>query len=215
MKNALILEDHTGAQRWLSDAVKMAFGEQVKITIADTVEQACSRLKQQAFGLFIVDLHLPDGSGNECLIYAAQLHPQMPAVVATIYSDNEHLFPALQAGAAGYLLKDDKKEDIAALLTGILNGIPPLSPEIARQLMAHFQHRESHDSAPECPRLTERETETLAYIVKGFSIRESAELMGISPHTVSGYVKDIYKKLQVSSRAEVVAEAVRLGLVTP
>ncbi len=214
MKSALILDDHSGAQRWLADAVRMAFGEEVEITTAATVARACELLEQRAFGLFIVDLHLPDGSGNECLIRAARLHPGMPAVVATIYSDHDHLFPALQAGACGYLLKDDKKERIAALLTGILDGVPPLSPEIARHLVAHFQ-RPAAGGPTGQPHLTERERETLAYIVKGFSIRESAELMGISPHTVSGYVKEIYRKLHVSSRAEVVAEAVRLGIVKP
>ncbi len=216
MKKVLILEDHAGAQRWLSDAVWLGFGDQVEISIAETIVQANDILDSQAFDLFIVDLHLPDGSGNECLIYARQLHPDMPTVVATIYSDDGHLFPALQAGAAGYLLKDDKKEAIASMLSGILNGVPPLSPDIARRLMSHFQssaRSSDQDSQEQVPHLTERETETLTYIVKGFSIRECAELMAISPHTVSGYVKDIYKKLQVSSRAEVASEAVRLGIV--
>lgn len=212
--DVLILEDHIGAQKWLSDAVRIAFGDKTGIIISDTVEQVCSILNKQSFDLFLIDLHLPDGSGNEALIYAKKRYPDMFAVITTIYSDDDHLFPALSAGASGYLLKDDEKEDIARMLAGILNGTPPLSPEIARRLMSHFkQLPEQGINTEDIPRLTRRELEALRYIVKGFSIKECAELMEISPHTVSGYIKDIYKKLQVSSRAEVTSEAVRLGLV--
>ncbi len=210
--NILILEDHLDAQQWLSDAVRLAFGEQTTVTLSGSVEQACQKLSQQRFDLFIVDLHLPDGLGNEALIYAKQHHPGMPAVIATIYSDDDHLFPALSAGAEGYLLKDDRKENIARLLTGILDGAPPLSPEIARRLVAHF-NRPVAGEKTDGVELTKREIESLRYIVKGFSIRECAELMHISPHTVSGYIKTIYRKLHVSSRAEVTREAIRLGLI--
>lgn len=212
--NVLILEDHIGAQKWLSDAVTIAFGADNTITITDCIEQVTPILKQKSFDLFISDLNLPDGSGNEALIIAHQNHPDMPCIVATIYSDDDHLFPALRAGANGYLLKDESKEKIAEMLTGIFNGVPPLSPEIAMRLMTHFNEGlDDQLNDEEVPKLTNRETESLKYIVKGFSIKECAELMQISPHTVSGYIKDIYKKLHVSSRAEVTTEAVRLGLI--
>jgi len=209
----LILEDHKDAQRWLSDAVKIAFGEDTEITVADSIKQAISVLNKQGFDLFIVDLHLPDGSGTEALIHAGKCHADMPAVIATIYSDDDHLFSALSAGASGYLLKDDKKEDIAKMLSGIFDGVPALSAEIAQRLVSHFNKQQSIASNEDVPKLTNRELESLKYIVKGFSIKECAELMEISPHTVAGYIKDIYKKLHVSSRAEVTTEAVRLGLI--
>ncbi|MBL7002401.1 MAG: response regulator transcription factor [Gammaproteobacteria bacterium] len=212
--NVLILEDHKDAQQWLSEAINIAFGEQTEITIAASIEQVNSILYSQSFDLFIVDLHLPDGSGIEALIFAKHHHPEMPAVIATIYSDDDHLFPALSAGASGYLLKDDSKQNIAKMLSGIFSGTPPLSPEIATRLMAHFNQTQVADlSNEDTPKLTNREQESLKYIVKGFSIKECAELMSISPHTVSGYIKDIYKKLHVSSRAEVTTEAIRLGLI--
>lgn len=212
--NVLILEDHIGAQKWLFDAIIIAFGNDNKITMTDCVKDAVSTLETNSFDLFIVDLHLPDGSGNEALILAKQLYPDMPSIVATIYSDDNHLFPALRAGATGYLLKDDSKENIANMLSGILNGVPPLSPEIATRLMSHFSEQQNTTTnKEEQPILTNRETESLQYIVKGFSIKECAKLMKISPHTVSGYIKDIYKKLHVSSRAEVTTEAARLGLI--
>ncbi len=211
--NVLLLEDHIDAQQWLSDAVRIAFGSDTDIAISGSIENACSLLGQFEFDLFIVDLHLPDGLGNEALVYARQKYPSMPAVIATIYSDDEHLFPALSAGATGYLLKDDNKEDIANMLAGILNGVPPLSPEIARRLMSHFTQLNRSETDILSSDLTKREIESLRYIVKGFNIKECAELMNISPHTVSGYIKSIYRKLHVSSRAEVTLEAIRLGLI--
>lgn len=214
--DVLILEDHKDAQQWLSDAVHIAFGVDTQISIAGNIAEAITILKTCCFDLFVVDLHLPDGNGTEALIFAKQKYSEMPAVIASIYSDDDHLFPALSAGAMGYLLKDEKKQDIAKMLSGILQGVPPLSAEIAQRLIAHFNQKiqtKTDALAEDVPRLTNREQESLRYIVKGFSIKECAELMEISPHTVAGYIKEIYKKLHVSSRAEVTSEAVRLGLV--
>ncbi len=228
--NILILEDHQGAQQWLSQAVRLAFRQDVQISLADSIEAVLTILDTECFDLFIVDLHLPDGSGNLALLRAKQNCPDMPCVVATIYSDEDHLYPALKAGADGYVLKDDSQEEIADMLKDIKNGKPPLSAEIAKRLLFHFRQPEqaakektakantdrdasAASSTPDPQHgLTPRETETLKYLVKGFSIRECAEFMGISPHTVSGHVKCIYKKWHVSSRAEVTAEAARLGL---
>ena len=211
----LILEDHKDAQKWLSDAVVIAFGEATEITVTDTIESAIAVFKclptKTQFDLFVVDLHLPDGSGTEALIYAKQKYPDLPAIIATIYSDDEHLFSALSAGASGYVLKDERKENIAVMLKGVLDGVPALSGEIAQRLVAHFNQPRVMDD--DVQKLTKRELESLKYIVKGFSIKECAELMEISPHTVSGYIKEIYKKLHVSSRAEVTTEAIRLGLI--
>lgn len=206
----LILEDHLDAQKWLSDASKMAFGTDVEINIVDTVSSARKILETYRFNLFLVDLHLPDGSGNEALIFARCKDPELQCVIATIYSDDAHLFPALRAGASGYLLKDEKKEDIAKMLSNISKGIPPLSASIAHRMMSHFYEPEVGE---EVNQLTKREKETLSYIVKGVSVKECARMMEISRYTVSGYLKDIYRKLHVSSRAEVTLEAIRMGIV--
>lgn len=206
----LILEDHAEAQLWLSDAATMAFGNHTTIAIADTVAGAREHLEKTRFTLFLVDLHLPDGSGHEALIFARHKYPDLVCVIATIYADDAHLFPALRAGASGYLLKDETKDDIAGMLSNIEKGIPPLSASVAHRMMSHFHEPEILQAANQ---LTKREQETLSYIVKGISVKECAEMMGISPHTVSGYLKEIYRKLHVSSRAEVTREAIRLGIV--
>jgi two-component system nitrate/nitrite response regulator NarL len=170
-------------------------------------------------------LELPDGSGLELLSELAGY----PAtrIVTTLYSDDEHLFPALQCGADGYLLKEDRFEVLVEELQKIVRGQPPLSPAIARRLLTHFRSGEGFPSggmaaqAAPAPvaapidheRLTPRESEVLTYLSKGFTIKEIANLMGIKWFTVNDHIKSIYKKLNVSSRAEAAVLASKQGLV--
>lgn len=157
----------------------------------------------------LIDLGLPDGSGVELIGELNRHAPQTLCIVASIFDDNEHLFPALRAGAQGYLLKDQPLIQIIELLKGIAEGRPPLSPAIARKLLGHFQPV----TQPALEQLTERETEVLRYIAKGMTLPETARILGISPHTISGYVKNIYRKLNISSRAEAATTARNLGIV--
>lgn len=168
--------------------------------------------------LAIVDLGLPDGSGLDLLAALPAVAPGCIAVVATIYSDDGHLFPALRAGAAGYLLKDEPAERFEAALRGIVDGEPPLSPSIARRLLRTFAEApralpaEPVDSGDEA-RLAPREQETLMLIGKGYKLPEVAAALGVTRATAATYIKTIYRKLAISSRAEAALVASRLGLV--
>ncbi|MDD5612722.1 MAG: response regulator transcription factor [Gallionella sp.] len=159
--------------------------------------------------LALIDLGLPDGSGVDLIAELNTTAPNTLCVVASIFDDNQHLFPALRAGARGYVLKDQTQSQIIELLKGISEGNPPLSPAIARKMLGYFQPV----AEPAHPQLTARETEVLRCIAKGLTMAEAAKLLTLSPHTVSGYVKDIYRKLNVSSRAEAALSARNMGLV--
>lgn len=131
-------------------------------------------------------------------------------VVATAYDDDAHLLTALNAGADGYLLKDQSGEQLIHDLNGILTGSPPLSPPIARRIMKLAKH------PPVTVLLTPlstREEEVLSYIAKGYSRVEIAREIGLSVHTVTSHVRSIYTKLNISSRAEAAVEAIRRGLI--
>ncbi len=176
----------------------------------DNLVDALAWIKQAAPpDLALIDLSLPDGSGVTLIEEINRRAPGTVCIVVTIFDNDLHLIPALRAGAQGYLLKDQSWQQIAQLLLGITEGRPPLSPAIARRLLAHFRPQPQQFIAP----LTERETEVLALIAKGMTMAEAARLLGISPNTVAGYVKKIYRKLQVSSRAEAALTAHNLGLV--
>lgn len=204
---ALVVDDLAPSRDWLARALRLAFPG-IGLAFAGSLAEA-GPLCETPPPLALVDLGLPDGSGLRLI---ERLAPRGTAcVVATVFDDDAHLFPALRAGAAGYVLKDQPAEALATMLAGILSGQPPLSPSIARRLLQHFQPLAA--PMPEAPALTPRETEVLRLIAKGLTIADVGELLGISRHTASGYVKDVYRKLSVGSRAEAALEATRLGLL--
>ena len=245
----LIVEDNPVARSFLARVVRESFSDQLMITEASDLESARRQIgdsqtwatasdaagndQQHLFKLMMVDLELPDGNGMELL--AELSHYPATKIVTTLYSDDEHLFPALQCGADGYLLKEDRFEVLVEELQKIVRGQPPLSPAIARRLLTHFRNGSGSDSrttlnmpsafqssrpgplerpAPnDHDRLTPRESEVLTYLSKGFTIKEIANLMGIKWFTVNDHIKSIYKKLNVSSRAEAAVLASKQGLV--
>ena len=209
VKTALVVDDLTASRDWLSSALSLAFPG-ITINTADSISsaKACIDARPQ---LALIDLGLPDGSGVRLI---EQLHPQgCCCVVATVFDDDAHLFPALRAGAQGYVLKDQSQQQLADMLRGIGDGEPALSPSIARRLLKHFQPTLPTAQPATAGVLTSRETDVLRLIAKGHTVADVARLLELSAHTVSGYLKDIYRKLSVNNRAEAALEAVRLGLV--
>jgi DNA-binding NarL/FixJ family response regulator len=241
----LILEDNPVARSFLCRVVRESFSDVLAITEASDLEAARKHIKLTGgpsgmhgvdpFKLILVDLELPDGNGMALLRELS--HYPATKIVNTLYSDDEHLFPALQCGADGYLLKEDRFEVLVEELQKIIRGQPPLSPAIARRLLAHFRQGGQAsgrqldsgftmpatfvtanapvtiEQVPDHDRLTPRETEVLTFLSKGFTIKEIAGLMGIKWFTVNDHIKSIYKKLNVSSRAEAAVLATKQGLV--
>ncbi len=213
-RTALIVDDLAPARAWLRAALLEAFPE---ASIAEAGSLAEARTALAAFGqppdLALIDLGLPDGSGLRLIEALQREGAGTLCVVSTVFDDDAHVFPALRAGAEGYVLKDLPAGELARMLRGILSGQPPLSPSIARRLLRQFQPAASAMPAPLTEPLTARETEVLQLIAKGYTVQQTAAALGLSPHTASGYVKDIYRKLSINSRAEATLEAARLGLV--
>lgn len=208
---ALLLEDLPDVAAWLSGLLQQRFPG-IAVTHAATLGQARRALDAGLQPqLALVDLGLPDGDGTALIRPLSQRCPGCTIVVTTLFGDDAHVFPALRAGAQGYLLKDQPEERLAAALDGILQGEPPLSPAIARRLLRAFQPVAPDDGAAET--LSAREREVLVLVSKGCRLPELAEKLQISRHTVSDHLKNIYRKLNVNSRAEATLEAARLGLV--
>ena len=219
MKKALIVEDLPDIRTWLGEMAVSAFPELV-VTTAARRGDAMEIIQRQPFDLALVDLGLPDGSGLDVVGALRRLQPAALPVVVTIYDDDEHLFPALQAGAFGYLLKEQPRETLVNQLLRMTQGEPPLSPPIARRVLAHFAGAGQRKvmlvrQLEEEARLTERETEVLQRVAKGYTLPEIAQQFGLSRHTIADHIKQIYRKLNVSSRAEAALEAARRGLVNP
>ncbi|WP_157270764.1 response regulator [Azohydromonas aeria] len=212
MQNILILEDLPQIRNWLKCLVSELF-PQASISESARVHDALGLVSVIRFDLALIDLGLPDGSGVDVVTALREQQPEAQSVVVTIHDDDEHLFPALQAGAYGYILKEQPRELISEQLQRISQGEPPLSPSIARRVMAYFTALPKPDThlMPEV-KLTEREREVLLRVAKGFTLPEIGVQLHLSRHTIADYVKQIYRKLNVSSRAEAALEAQRLGL---
>lgn len=205
----MIIEDLPDTQRWLSEVLTQAFPG-IEVRIGSSVAEGLHLLDEQLPQIALIDLGLPDGSGIQLIQQLKRLAPAAHCIVTTIFDDDQHLFPALQAGAHGYILKDQPQPQLVRMLRGITQGEPPLSPAIARRLLTHFQPAGAE--SPETP-LTARETEVLRLIAKGYTNSRTAELLGISTNTTASYIKEIYRKLNINSRAEATLEATRRGLV--
>ena len=213
--NILLLEDLPEIRAWLSSLVMQVFPD-AQIAEAARVHDALGLVSAIKFDLALVDLGLPDGSGVDVVRALREHQPETQSVVVTIHDDDEHLFPALQAGAFGYILKEQARELIIEQLQRISSGEPPLSPSIARRVMAYFaaKSKPAPHSAAAMPivSLTDRETEVLLRVAKGYTLPEIGQQLTLSRHTIADYVKQIYRKLNVSSRAEAALEAQRMGL---
>ncbi len=213
--NILLLEDLPEIRQWLKALVTQVFPT-AQLVESARVHDALQQITATRFDLALIDLGLPDGSGVEVVAALRETQPDAQSVVVTIHDDDDHLFPALQAGAFGYLLKEQARDLLAEQLQRITQGEPPLSPSIARRVIAYFasQARQQQEEAPLLPdvSLTERENEVLLRVAKGFTLPEIGQQLNLSRHTIADYVKQIYRKLNVSSRAEAALEAQRLGL---
>jgi len=208
MKTALLLEDYEETRTWLACIVRAAFDE-IEVFEAATLEQGRAVVNTNKIDLALIDINLPDGNGVDFVKDVMQTTPETYCVMATIFDDDEHIFPALKAGAQGYLLKEQSTNEFISALQGIIQGEPPLSPAIARKMMSYF----AVEAEDKTSKLSERETEILTFIAKGFKRNEVADLLKLSPNTVAAHLKRIYNKLNVSTRAEATLEALRLGLV--
>ena len=210
----LLVEDQPATRSWLAAAIRQAFDVAAIVehgTVKDALRWIADREGQGGYPwLAVVDLGLPDGQGIDIVRALGAASPQTRCVVATIYSDDAHLIEAISAGAQGYILKEEDRDRIVATLQRIERDEPPLSPSIARRILALFRGPvlPLNDDAG----LSARETQTLALIARGLTVAETAAQLGLTTNTVAGYVKLIYQKLGVSNRAEATREAMRRGL---
>jgi DNA-binding NarL/FixJ family response regulator len=212
----LLVEDDGETRARLADVIRREPRLELAGAVA-TCAEARRLLALTAPDLLAVDLDLPDGHGAELIRFARRERPTTEVMVITVFGDERSVISAIEAGAGGYLLKDGTPQEIAQALVQLAEGGSPISPAIARHLLRRFQTEAVASAAPAAaeaaPSLTERETEVLRLISKGFRFGEIAELLGISAHTVTTHVRHLYKKLEVSSRSAAVWEARHLGLL--
>jgi DNA-binding NarL/FixJ family response regulator len=216
----LIVEDDPRCSSAFADAVRAA--PDLRLAgVAGDVAEGLRLLDDLRPDVLLVDIGLPSGSGIELIRHAHARLPQCETMVVTVFADDRAVLGCIEAGATGYLLKDSRSVDIAQEIRLLCGGGSPISPAIARRLLARMGGRQAMPiAAGRAPaevasavNLSVQERSVLTYSAKGYSFDETARLMGLSGHTVETYVKRIYRKLQVHSKTEAVYEGRRLGLV--
>ena len=177
-----------------------------------TMEEALRSINSGSLpDVVLTDIGLPGMSGLEGISILKERHPDLPIIALTVYDDDERIFDALCAGASGYLLKNTPPSRLLESLTEVAAGGAPMSPEVARRVIALFREFRPPDRSPS--QLTPQETELLKLIVEGHSYKTAAAKLQISTSTVSFHLQNIYNKLQVHSKSEAVAKAIRNKLV--
>lgn len=219
----LVVEDNDEARRWIVEALAHHFTDATVIEAADcraagAVLDSLSAEPGRVIDFAFIDIGLPDGSGIDIIRKLSLDHPATTPIVITIFDDDATVFDALAAGALGYVLKSVTTTGLVEQLKRIEQGEPPISPAIAARLLAYFRKLpafvEPQDQAGRSPDgLTPRELEILSLIGKGLTVSDISSVLGISRNTGNTHVKSIYRKLDISTRAEAALEANRRGLI--
>ena len=180
--------------------------------VAASRAEALDRLSTAPMDVLLVDLGLPDGSGLDVIRAARDQWPQCSILVSTIFGDEDHVLRSIEAGAMGYLLKDVDAAELAEEIRSLHAGGSPISPMVARKILARAAASLAPAGSPPAT-LSAREQEVLHHVSKGFTTEETARSMGISRTTVLTFVRRIYAKLQVNTRAEAIHAAYKQGLL--
>ncbi len=211
-----LVEDDNGTLQRLAEVVRDVPNLDL-VGMAMNFADASTWLEQNTPDVLLTDLGLPDGHGQQLIRQTREQHKEAEIMVVSRFGDENSVVEAIKAGAGGYLLKDESHEHIADSISQLLQGGSPISPAIARYILDFFKNDEiaaSHeDSVEEDPEiaLTPKEKMVLQYISRGYSNKEIARSLEISPHTVASHIKRIYRKLEVNSRNEAVFEGWRMG----
>jgi len=213
----LIVEDDAVTRKALCLAIESDPGLKL-LEAFDSVKPALDYLESSSPDVLMTDLGLPDGSGIDIIHACARRHPATDIMVVTMSSDEANVLACIEAGASGYVLKDAGKMDIARAVLDLRAGGAPMSPAIARMVLARVRDNKKHaelESSPasDTTSLTKREAAILDLIAQGESYGEVAKMLSVSVGTVQTHIKNIYGKLSVHSRGEAVYEAHRRGLL--
>lgn len=215
----VIVEDDVHFQQAMRNAIENA-PDMVLSSVACTRAQGLQALRSESADVLLVDLGLPDGSGIDVIRAAHQRWPDCAIMVSTAFGDELHVMQSLEAGAAGYLLKDSAPQSMLAEIRSLHAGGSPISPLIARQILLRFVPPHKPGAVPEPmgtdkrrASLSVREHQVLEFITKGFTAEEIANLMSVTRHTVQTFIRRIYSKLEVRSKAEAIYEAHHQGLL--
>jgi DNA-binding NarL/FixJ family response regulator len=216
-----LVEDDAGTRDRLTSVISGTAALRL-IHTAATASGAMAWLREGRPHVLLVDLGLPDGSGIDVIRHCRRVSPLTEVMVVTMFGDEANMLRAFEAGARGYLLKDGTEDELARHVMDLHAGGSPMSPLIARQLVARISQPVAAGGRHPAPvqnkgmvldTLSPRESEILSLIARGYTYAELGKLLSVSLSTVQTHVRSIYSKLAVHSKTEAVFEARQMGLL--
>lgn len=206
----ILVEDDPDTRHYLAEAIGNHDALELRAACAD-LRAARAALAADPPDVLLTDLALPDGDGVDLIREYKQAAPRCECMVISVFGSEARVVAAIEAGATGYLLKDEPVERIGEAILSLMQGGSPMSPGIARHILNRLNPAGAAGAQPVS--LTERELAVLGSLARGYTYGEIATQLGLSAHTVGTHIKNIYRKLEVSSRAEAVFEACQLGII--
>ncbi len=210
----LLVEDDTPVRERMAMILRGASAIELTAAAA-TIAEARALCAAHVPAVLVTDLKLPDGSGLDLIRETRRLFPAMEIMVVSVLGDERSVLAAIEAGAAGYILKDTTSVDLVGSVLDLVAGRSPISTSIARTIVRRVQEAPPPSVPDGEPSLiTERETDILWGIAKGMTYGEIADYLGISRNTVMTHIKNIYRKLEVNSRGEAVYAAINRKIIS-
>jgi NarL family two-component system response regulator LiaR len=208
----LLVDDHQVVRQGVR-AFLEAHTEFTVVGEAETGTAAIELVEEHIPDVVLMDLVMPGMDGVEATRRVKNISPRTQIVVLTSYHEDEHIFPALQAGALSYILKDVRMEELAAAVKRAARGEASLHPRVAARVIQEL-HRSRPDDVNPLTELTRREMEILKLIANGLSNNDIAGQLVISEHTVKGHVSNILSKLHLADRTQAAVFAWQKGVVS-
>ena len=206
-----IAEDHAIVRKGISALLALEPDMEV-VGEASNGREAVSGIESTRPDVILMDLVMPEMDGIEAIQQVVARQPQARILVLTSFATDDKVFPAIKAGALGYLLKDSEPSDVVDAIRQVYRGESSLHPRIARKLMQELSH--PADQPPTPDPLTEREMEVLGLVAQGKSNREIADDLTVTEGTVRVHVSSILSKLHLASRTQAALYALREGLAS-
>lgn len=204
----MLVDDHTVLRDGLKSIIEME--EDIKVVgEAESGSEAIAKIGKYEPDVILMDINMPDKNGVEVTGILKNKQPGIKIIILTMFNHDEFFLAAIREGADGYLLKDTPSIRVVEAIRSVYKGETVLHPSMTKKLLSMQQHKNEKKSNE----LTERETEVLKCLVEGLSNKEIANRLFISDKTVKIHVSNIYKKLNVKSRSQVIIYAVQNQLI--
>ena len=198
-----IVEDNRGTRESLTELLNRAPALHC-VGAHSSGEEALQQIPAELPDVVLMDINLPQMNGIECVSRLKQQMPKTQVLMLTTYEESDLIFDSLRKGASGYLLKNMPPTELVQAIEQVHAGGAPMSMQIARKVVSHFQQIKKPQSDME--QLTKREHEILALLAKGFLYKEIADQLGVTLSTVRAHLHTVYEKLHVQSRTEAVVK---------